>query len=130
MPTWFSWQNAIAGLSVILSFAAIVISWNTATNQTYRQQVEARISNCAAVANSYASQSWAYGASENEPDRDLEEFAHKANAIGRAAQLCRNQFNSDVGELRICVGDLVDNIDDHKVSEVGRDGELYHSLVC
>lgn len=133
VPKKWSLADKIAAtsavISAVLSVLALGISWNTATKQTYRDRIDARISNCAAVASVYASQSWAYGISDEEPDQDLETYSHKAMAIGRAAQLCRNQHGS-VSELRHCIAQLVDAPSTHKVIETGADGKDYDNLVC
>lgn len=125
----FSWSNYFAGASALLSCVAILVSWNTATDQSYLQKVDARISNCATVAGVYASQSWAYRAREGEPDKNLESFTSKAMAIGRAAQICRNEHDK-VHALKVCIQEDVDEVEGHIVVHESKAGVKYPDLVC
>lgn len=129
MPDRSSWDTKISAFSAVIALFALGISWNTANRQTYRDKIDARIANCATVANVYASQSWAYRIGHREPDPDLETYSHKAMAIGRAAQLCRNR-NGTIDGLRQCIATRVDRPAEHKVIERGTDGQEYDNLVC
>ena len=121
-------STTISALSALISLAAIGISWNTATKQTYRDQVDARISNCVSAAGLYAAQSWDYGR-KDEPDTRLEDFSHKALMIGRAAQLCRNK-SDNFASLTECLAKDVDGPEEHKIDET-KDGVVVgRNLLC
>ena len=127
-----SWDNWIAFGAAVMSLIALGVSVQTASTQSYLDRIDARISHCTSVADVYATQSWAYGARREEPDPILEKYSHIAMAIGRAAQLCRNQndaifFN---GKLENCIEKFVDKPSEHKVIEKGLDNKDYENLVC
>jgi hypothetical protein len=122
-------STRIAAFSALVSLAAFGFSWNTASKETYRDKIDARISNCATVASFYASQSWEYKVGPQEPDPLLASYTSAAVKIGRAAQLCRNE-KDDVADLKECIKVYVDTPESHKVDDKGSDGKIYSNLVC
>jgi acyl-coenzyme A synthetase/AMP-(fatty) acid ligase len=126
--TWSGASNAISALSALISVAALGISWSTASKETYRDQIDARISNCVSAAGLYAAQSWDYGRN-SEPDGELEDFSHKALMIGRAAQLCRNK-SDNVASLKTCMADHVDSPEEHMIPETSKGVVIGKNLVC
>lgn len=127
-----SWDNWAAFGAAVISLIALGVSVQTASTQSYLDRIDARISHCTSVADVYATQSWAYGKGKDGPDPNLEEYSRIAMAIGRAAQLCRNQndaifFN---GKLENCIEKFVDNPPEHKVTEKGLDNKDYENLIC
>ena len=131
-----SWQTVAAVLALPISVAAAWFTWDgnsdarqIAEQQGYEAYVDTRIAHCTSLSQSYATQSWAYGRGNGSPDPQIEEFAHKAVAIARAARLCRN-INLDVTELKTCIETLVDKPVGHFVTELGSDGNSYTNLVC
>jgi len=128
----FSWDNWTSFGAAVMSLIALGVSVQTASSQSYRDRIDARISHCTSVADVYANQSWAYGVGKDKPDPNLANYSHRAMAIGRAAQLCRNQIDEIFfnGNLENCIDERVDRPPEHKVIEKGLDNRDYSNLVC
>jgi hypothetical protein len=127
-----SWDNWTSFGAAVMSLIALGVSVQTASSQSYRDRIDARISHCTSVADVYANQSWAYGLEKDKPDPNLAKYSHRAMAIARAAQLCRNK-NDEIffnGKLENCINVLVDTPLEHKVIEKGLDNIDYTNLVC
>lgn len=126
----------ISTISVIIAAVALGLSWQVATTEREINRVDARISNCTAVAGTYLQQATLYGWPEYNSvsghfqrtvlDENNERNAATALAIARAAQLCRVSSEN----LTSCIEERVNGVPEHYVVDIGTDGKRYSNPVC
>lgn len=137
----------VAAVAVVVSIGIAVHQSNQTREALFESRVQSRVASCVSLGALYASQSWAYGALNQDeyerqygvlpdssydsagPNLMLEEFSHKSIATGRALQICLAEAE-DTYALERCIATTVDGIDAHMVDDSNPLDGTVDNLIC